>query len=70
MIGNLEKYSLIYSPRTTKSNYIEIEENLFNDLVIGFDPYSIQILKRHFKEQLGELTKETFISILNRYLLT
>ena len=70
MIGNLEKYSLIYSPRTTKSNYLEIEENLFNDLVIGFDPYSIQILKRHFKEQLGELTKETFISILKRHLLT
>ena len=70
MLGKFEKYSLIYSPRTTKSNYIENEENLFNDLVIGFDPYSIQILKRHFKEQLGELTKETFISILKRHLLT
>ena len=65
-----EKFELIYSPRTTISNIKEKEEKIFNDLKIGFDPYTIKIMKKHYKEHLGKLNKETFISILKRHLLT
>ena len=65
-----EKFELIYSPRTTISIIKEKEEKLFNDLKIGFDPYTIKIMKKHYKEHLGKLNKETFISILKRHLLT
>jgi len=65
-----EKFELIYSPRTTISNIKENEEKIFNDLKIGFDPYTIKIMKKHYKEHLGKLNKETFISILKRHLLT
>ena len=67
---NNEKFELIYSPRTTISNIKEKEERIFNDLKIGFDPYTIKIMKKHYKEHLGKLNKETFISILKRHLLT
>ena len=59
-----EKFELIYSPRTTISNIKDKEEKIFNDLKIGFDPYTIKIMKKHYKEHLGKLNKETFISIL------
>ena len=65
-----EKFELIYSPRTTISNIKDKEEKIFNDLKIGFDPYTIKIMKKHYKEHLGKLNKETFISILKRHLLT
>ena len=65
-----EKFELIYSPRTTISKIKEKEEKIFNDLKIGFDPYTIKIMKKHYKEHLGKLNKETFISILKRHLLT
>ena len=65
-----EKFELIYSPRTTISNIKEKEEKIFSDLKIGFDPYTIKIMKKHYKEHLGKLNKETFISILKRHLLT
>ena len=64
-----EKFEFIYSPRTTISNIREKEERIFNDLKIGFDPYTIKIMKKHYKEHLGKLNKETFISILKRHLL-
>ena len=67
---NDEKFELIYSPRTTISIIKEKEEKIFNDLKIGFDPYTIKIMKKHYKEHLGKLNKETFISILKRHLLT
>ena len=67
---NTEKFELIYSPRTTISNIKDKEEKIFNDLKIGFDPYTIKIMKKHYKEHLGKLNKETFISILKRHLLT
>ena len=69
MLNKFEKFSLIYSPRTTYSKKLEKNEKLFNDLRIGFDPSSIKIIKKHFKEQLGKLNKQTFISILKRHLL-
>lgn len=65
-----ERFELIYSPRTTISIIKDKEEKIFNDLKIGFDPYTIKIMKKHYKDHLGKLNKETFISILKRHLLT
>ena len=68
---NIKKnFEYIYSPRTTISNIKEKEEKLFADLKIGFDPYTIKIMKKHYKERLGKINKETFVSILKRHLLT
>ena len=63
-------FEFIYSPRTTISNIKEKEEKMFADLKEGFDPYTIKIMKKHYKEHLGKLNKETFVSILKRHLLT
>ena len=65
-----KNFEFIYSPRTTISNIKEKEEKLFSDLKIGFDPYTIKIMKKHYKEHLGKINKETFVSILKRHLLT
>ena len=61
--------TLLFSPRTTYSSIIEKESLLFDDLSSGFDPYTIKILKKHFKEHLGRLTEKTFIAIAKRHLL-
>ena len=63
-------FEFIYSPRTTISQMMEKEEIMFDDLKRGFDPYTIKIMKKHYKEHLGSLNKETFVSILKRHLLT
>ena len=68
MLSKYDKYRLIYSPRTSISNMREREEKLFNDLGIGFEPATIEIMKKHFKERLGVLNKVTFISIIKRHL--
>ena len=68
MLSKYEKYRLVYSPRTSISNMREREEKLFNDLGIGFEPSTIEIMKKHFKERLGVLNKVTFISIIKRHL--
>ena len=65
-----KNFEYIYSPRTTISNIKEKEEKLFSDLKIGFDPYTIKIMKKHYKERLGKINKEIFVSILKRHLLT
>ena len=65
-----KNFEFIYSPRTSISNIKEKEEKMFADLKIGFDPYTIKIMKKHYKEHLGKLNKETFVSILKRHLLT
>jgi hypothetical protein len=69
-----EKYSqnfkLIYSPRTTYSKKLDREEEFFNDLTLNFDPITIKIIKKHFKERLGSLNKYEFISILKNHLLS
>ena len=62
--NEINKFSYIYSPRTTFSLQKEDEERLFNDLAIGFDPITIKIIKTHFKERLGSLNKTEFIGIL------
>ena len=68
MLTKYEKYRLVYSPRTSISNMREREEKLFNDLGIGFEPATIEIMKKHFKERLGVINKVTFISIIKRHL--
>ena len=65
-----KNFEFIYSPRTTLSNIKEKEEKMFTDLKEGFDPYTIKIMKKHYKEHLGKLNKQTFVSILKRHLLT
>lgn len=68
--NEINKFSYIYSPRTTFSLQKEDEERLFNDLAIGFDPITIKIIKTHFKERLGSLNKIEFIGILKNHLLS
>lgn len=65
-----QNFDLIYSPRTTYSNYLEKEEVYFTDLTINFDPITIKIVKKHFKERLGILNRMEFISILKNHLLS
>ena len=45
MLSKYDKYRLVYSPRTSMSNIREREEKLFNDLGIGFEPGTIEIMK-------------------------
>jgi len=52
-----KNFELIYSPRTTYSIELEYDEILFNDLTLNFDPITIKIIKKHFKERLGSLNK-------------
>ena len=63
------KYSFLYSPRTNYVNSKETENKLFSELAKSFDPYTIKILKKHFKEHLGVLNKENFICIIKNHLL-
>ena len=70
MNTNIQKYSFIYSPRTNYNNDKERENKLFVELVKSFDPYTIKILKKHFKEHLGILNKENFICIIKNHLLS
>ena len=65
-----ENYKLIYSPRTTYNAKISLEKNLYKDLLQSFDPFTLKILRRHFKEHLGSITKDLFICILKRHLLS
>ena len=67
---DINKYRFIYSPRTTYNNKLIEEDHLYNELFKAIDPYSIKILKKHFKERLGNINKETFICILKRHLKT
>ena len=68
MLTKYDKYRLIYSPRTSMSNMREREEKLFSDLGIGFEPGTIEIIKKHLKERLGVIDKITFISIIKCHL--
>ena len=64
-----ENFILQYSPRTIYNNTLESEETLYKELKLNFDPITIKIVKKHFKERLGILTKEDFIAILKNHLL-
>lgn len=66
----IDNYKLIYSPRTTYNTQKSLENNLYKDLLQSFDPYTLNILRRHFKEHLGTITKDIFICILKRHLLS
>ena len=68
--NDIKNFELLYSPRTEYSNLLEYEETLFNDLTLNFDPITIKIIKKHFKERLGSLNKDEFISILKNHLLS
>ena len=68
MLTKYDKYRLIYSPRTSMSKMREREEKLFSDLGVGFEPTTIEIMKKHLKERLGVIDKITFISIVKRHL--
>lgn len=65
-----QSYELLYSPRTTYSKDLDKEEILYNELTLNFDPITIKIIKKHFKEHLGSLNKTEFISILKNHLLS
>ena len=65
-----DNYKLVYSPRTTFNSKKSLENDLFIDLLKSFDPYTLKILRRHFKEHLGSITKDLFICILKRHLVS
>ena len=68
--NEIRKFSLIYSPRTTYSKSKKEEDKLFQELSMSFDPITIKILKSHFKERLGTLSKLDFIGICKNHLLS
>lgn len=63
------RFTLLYSPRTTYSRSTSEISELYTDLTTGFDPYTIKILKRHLKERLGSVALPEFICILKNHLL-
>ena len=62
-------FILLYSPRTKYTKELEKEKELYNELKQNFDPITIKIIKKHFKERLGTLKKEEMIAILKNHLL-
>lgn len=64
-----QNFILLYSPRTEYTNELEKEKELYNELKQNFDPITIKIIKKHFKERLGTLKKEEMIAILKNHLL-
>ena len=67
---NYKNFELLYSPRTNYARELEYEQELFNDLTLNFDPITIKIIKKHFKERLGSLKKIEFVTILKNHLLS
>ena len=65
-----KNFELIYSPRTNYAKELQKEQELFNDLTLNFDPITIKIIKKHFKERLGSLKKTEFVTILKNHLLS
>ena len=62
-------FILLYSPRTEYSSKLEEEEEMYSELKQNFDPITIKIIKKHFKERLGALKKEEMVAILKNHLL-
>ena len=67
---DFKNFELLYSPRTNYAKELEREQQLFNDLTLNFDPITIKIIKKHFKERLGSLKKIEFVTILKNHLLS
>ena len=65
-----KNFELLYYPRTNYARELEYEQELFNDLTLNFDPITIKIIKKHFKERLGSLKKIEFVTILKNHLLS
>ena len=65
-----KNFELLYSPRTNYAKELEYEQQLYNDLTLNFDPITIKIIKKHFKERLGSLKKIEFVTILKNHLLS
>ena len=63
-----DNFKLIYSPRTTYDFLKASENKLYIQLLQSFNPETLSILKRHFKEHLGSITKEIFICTLKLHL--
>ena len=42
---------------------------MYNELKLNFDPITIKVIKKHFKERLGSLKREEMIAILKNHLL-
>ena len=63
-----DNFKLVYSPRTTYDSLKLYEDKIYNQLLQSFDPKTFIILRRHFKEHLGSITKDLFICILKRHL--
>ena len=68
--NEMKKYEYIYSPRTTFIKEKFSEEQLYSDLGVSFDPLSIKIVKKYFKERLGSLDKKEFITIIKNILIS
>ena len=64
-----KNFILLYSPRTEYSKMLEEEEEMYSELKQNFDPITIKIIKKHFKERLGALKKEEMVAILKNHLL-
>jgi hypothetical protein len=62
-------FILQYSPRTEYSVKLQEEEEMYSELKQNFDPITIKIIKKHFKERLGALKKEEMVAILKNHLL-
>ena len=63
-----DNYKLIYSPRTTYDVSKSYENKLYIQLLESFDIKMLTSLQRHFKEHLGNITKDLFICILKNNL--
>ena len=68
MLTKYDKYRLIYSPRTSMSHMREREEKLFSDLGIGFEPNTIEIMKKHLNNLLHD-SYILFVLLLLKYLI-
>ena len=63
-----DNFKLIYSPRTTYDSLKSSENKLYIQLLQSFDKKTLSILRRHFKEHLGSITKDLFICILKMHI--
>ena len=66
---NENNFILQYSPRTEYCTKLDEEDEMYNELKLNFDPITIKIIKKHFKERLGSLKREEMIAILKNHLL-
>ena len=66
--GHEAKYRPIYSPRTAYLQIRKSDQDLLADMTLNFDKFTINLLKREFEVQGGEMTLIQFISIVHQHL--